>query len=60
MVSYKNGTPCEKMSKAYLLRAKLINFQKRSLSLLYNSDPQSGDFKIVIFQFVSNCRGKFC
>ena len=40
MVSYENGTPCEKMSKAHFLRAKLINFQKGSLSLLYNSDPR--------------------
>ena len=45
-LSYKNGTPCEKLSKCYLIRAE-------------HSEPWLWDFKIEFFLFVSSCRGRF-
>ena len=52
---YKNGTPCEKMPRGYLLRAELSNFKREFLNLLYDLDSWSWDFKIEFFPLQIEC-----
>ena len=52
---YKNGTPCEKIPRGYLLRAELSNFKREFLNLLYDLDSWSWDFKIEFFPLQIEC-----
>ena len=58
MVLYKNGTPCEKMPKAYICQGlSWVVFKTKFLNLLYDSESRSWGFKVEIFPLQNDILG---
>ena len=51
IMRYKNDTPCEKIPKGYLPRAKLSDFLKRILRFVLRLRPMVMGFYNQVFRF---------